>query len=328
MCGTATVTISVAPGTENDPPVANDDAYDAFEDTPLNVPAPGVLENDYDPDGDNITITENTQPANGPVTLNADGSFTYTPDENFFGEDTFNYTICDDGTPSLCDSALVTITVAAGTENDPPVAVDDSYDAFEDTPLNVPAPGVLDNDYDPDEDNITVSDNTQPANGSVALNADGSFTYTPNANFFGDDTFTYIICDDGTPSMCSIDPATVTISVAPGTGNEPPVAVDNSYNALEDTQLNVPAPGVLGNDYDPDGDNIAITQNTQPANGSVTLNADGSFAYMPDVSFFGEDSYTYTICDDGTPSLCDSATVTINVTRVTFEIYMPIIIRN
>ena len=87
------------------------------EDTQLNVPAPGVLVNDNDPDGDNISIDSYTQPAKGMVTLNADGSFTYTPDENEFGEDTFTYTLCDDGTPQECSTAaMVTITVAAGAD--------------------------------------------------------------------------------------------------------------------------------------------------------------------------------------------------------------------
>ena len=60
----------------------------------------------------------------------------------------------------------------------------------------------------------------------------------------------------------------------------------------------------------------------------MTLNADGSFTYTPDSGYFGEDTFNYTICDDGTPSLCDSAIVTINVARVTFEVYLPLIYRN
>ena len=268
----------------------------------------------------------NTQPANGSVTLNVDGSFTYIPNVDFFGDDTFTYTICEVAHPAQCDTGTVTISVAPGTENDPPVAVDDNYDAFEDTPLNVPAPGVLFNDYDPDGDSIVIDSNTQPTNGAVTLNADGSFTYTPNQDFFGPDTFNYTICDDGTPSLC--DTALVTITVAAGTENDPPVAADDTYDAFKNIPLNVPAPGVLDNDYDPDGDTITIDSYTQPANGAVTLNADGSFTYTPDQDYLGPDTFNYTICDDATSPLCDSATVTINVARVTFEVYLPLIYRN
>jgi hypothetical protein len=307
-------------------PVAVDDDYNGDEDTTLNVPAPGVLDDDYQPNGDSFSITGNTEPANGSVTLNPNGSFEYTPVGDFFGDDIFTYTICEDDQQTDCDTATVTISVAPGTENDSPVAEDDNYDAVEDTELNVPASGVLDNDYDPDGDNISITENTQPTNGAVTLNADGSLTYMPNQDFFGVDTFNYTICDDGIPSMC--DSALVTITVAPGTVNEAPVAGDDSYDTFEDNPLNVPAPGVLDNDDDPDGDNIAVTSNTQPTNGAVILNSDGSFIYTPDSGYFGEDSFEYTMCDDGAPSLCDSATVTINVARVSFKIYLPLIYRN
>ena len=107
--------------------------------------------------------------------------------------------------------------------------------------------------------------------------------------------------------------------------NIPPVAVDDTYNADEDTPLIEPDPGVLFNDYDLNGDNLIVTENTQPAHGSATVNPDGSFTYTPDQDFFGEDTFGYTICDDGTPSLCDSATVTVNVRRVIYQIFLPLI---
>jgi hypothetical protein len=309
----------------NVPPVAADDFYDATEDTQLDIPAPGVLDNDTDPNGDDVSITGYTQPVNGSLTLDTDGSFSYMPTADFFGTDTFTYTLSDDGTPSLWDTATVTITVAAGTENDPPVAEDDAYDASEDTQLDVAAPGVLDNDSDPDGDALAVSDYTQPANGSLTMATDGSFSYMPALDFFGTDTFTYTLSDDGTPSLW--DTATVTITVAAGTGNEAPLAEDDAYDAFEDTQLDVAAPGVLDNDGDPDGDDVSISEYTQPGHGSLTLDADGSFSYMPEAHFSGVDTFTYTLCDDGTPMLCDTATVTITVANVTFEIHLPMMFR-
>lgn len=325
LCDTGTVTITVAPGAENDPPLAIDDEYNTGEDTTLDVPAPGVLSNDSDPDEDIITVSEYTQPSNGAVTLNTDGSFAYTPTLNYVGEDIFTYNVCDDGAPSLCDSATVTITVISGAQNDPPSAVDDAFDADEDTQLVVAAPGVLVNDSDPDGDGLSITEFTQPVNGTVTLNADGSFSYDPNPDYFGQDTFTYTICDDGIPSLC--DFATVTITVAPGTENDPPVAVDDSYEGEEDTALFVASPGVLGNDNDPDGDSLTVSDYTQPSNGSVFLSSGGSFIYTPDKYFFGEDTFTYTVCDDGEPSLCDMATVTITIIEKANHLYLPIVLQ-
>ncbi|MEJ2303387.1 MAG: Ig-like domain-containing protein [Anaerolineales bacterium] len=203
----ATATVTVTVNAVNDPPDLVADSYQTAEDTPLSVVAPGLLQNDDDLDGDTLSVSAHTQPANGTAAVNLDGSFNYTPDANFFGQDNFNYTVCDDGTPQLCDTAAVTITVVA--VNDPPIAVDDSYTTDENTPLSIAAPGVLDGDSDVDGDPIFVASYTQPANGGLAMSPDGSFTYTPDANYTGQDTFTYTLSDGQGGS----DMATVTISV-------------------------------------------------------------------------------------------------------------------
>ncbi|MCD6112527.1 MAG: LruC domain-containing protein [Bacteroidales bacterium] len=291
----------------NNPPVAVDDNYT----TPFNTPKSGnVITNDSDPDQDNITVTNvTTNPTHGSVVQNADGTFTYTPTTGYTGTDFYVYKICDDGTPSLCDEATVTITIQAPANN-PPVAIDDNYT----TPLNTPKSGnVITNDSDPDQDNITVTNvTTNPAHGSVVQNADGTFTYTPTTGYTGTDFYVYKICDDGTPSLC--DEATVTITInAPG--NNPPVAVDDTYS----TDMNTAVSGnVITNDSDPDNDNITVntTLINDPTHGSVVQNADGTFTYTPNTGYTGTDSYVYKICDDGTPSLCDEATVTINIAYI------------
>jgi VCBS repeat-containing protein len=178
------------------------------------VPAPGVLGNDSDADGDPISVpaASVTGPAHGTLTLSADGSFTYTPAADFHGTDTFTYQ-ASDGT-ALSTAATVTITVTP--VNDPPAARDDSYRTGQDTPLTVPAPGVLANDSDPDGDRLIVSNVkggpvTGPAHGTLSLNSDGSFTYTPAAGFTGQDSFTYRASD----GILTSNVATVTITVAP-----------------------------------------------------------------------------------------------------------------
>jgi VCBS repeat-containing protein len=297
---TATVYITVSP----DQPVdAVDDSYSTSEDTPLYVAAFGILGNDSYPDGFG-SLAVVTPPAHGSLTLNQDGSFTYTPDPNFCGQDSFIYRLCD--TDGDCDEATVTIHVTC--VNDAPVAQDDTYTTNEDTPLLVPAPGVLGNDYDVDGDLLTAVLVSGPAHGTLALNPDGSFTYTPAENFCGEDSFTYKAYDGALYSNV----ATVRITVT--CVNDAPVAQDDRYTTNEDTPLLVPAPGVLGNDSDVDGDSLTAVLVSGPAHGTLALNPDGSFTYTPAENFCGEDSFTYKAYDGALYS--NVATVRITVTCV------------
>ncbi|NOG48609.1 MAG: tandem-95 repeat protein [Chloroflexi bacterium] len=296
----ATVTITVNP--VNDAPVAVDDAYATDEDTALNVAAPGVLTNDTDVDGDTLTAVLVVGPTNGTLTLNGDGSFIYTPNANFNGSDTFTYK-ANDGT---ADSNVATVTITVNPVNDAPVAVDDAYTTDEDTALNIAAPGVLTNDTDIDGDTMTAVLVVGPTNGTLTLNGDGSFIYTPNAGFNGSDSFTYR-ASDGT-LLSNI--ATVTLNV--GAVNEAPVAVDDAYTTDEDTALNIAAPGVLTNDTDIDGDTLTAVLVVGPTNGTLTLATSGSFTYTPDAGFNGSDSFTYKANDGTADSNVATVTITVN----------------
>jgi VCBS repeat-containing protein len=139
--------------------------------------------------------------------LNADGSFTYTPKADFHGTDSFTYHAEDDS----AESNIATVTITVNAVNDAPVALNDTYATDEDTPLIVPAAGILGNDDDIDGDTLSAVLETGPANGTLSLNGNGSFTYTPDANFNGTDTFTYHANDGNTNSGL----ATVTITVNP-----------------------------------------------------------------------------------------------------------------
>jgi len=191
--------------------------------------------------------------------------------------------------------------------NRPPVAVSDSYTTTEDTPLTVPAPGVLVNDTDADGNPLTAILVAGPANGSVTLSPNGGFTYTPRANFFGSDSFTYKANDGQADS----NTATVSITVTPG--NDAPVAVNDSYSVNQDTTLTVAAPGVLANDSDVDTAALtAVLVST--TNGTLTLSASGGFTYTPNAGFVGTDSFTYKANDGQLDS--NTATVTITVQAV------------
>ncbi len=286
----------------NDAPVAADNAYTTSEDVALLIPATGVLANDSDVDGDAFTAVLVTGPTSGGLTLNADGSFTYTPNANFNGSDSFTYTAND----GLLDSNVATVNINVTAVNDAPVAADNGYTTSEDMALLIPATGVLANDSDVDGDAFTAVLVTGPTSGGLTFNADGSFTYTPNANFNGSDSFTYT-ANDG---LLDSNVATVTITV--DAVNHAPVAVNDSYSTDEDSTLTITAAGVLGNDTDSDSATLTAVLGTGPASGTLTLNADGSFTYTANVGFTGTDTFTYQASDGA--ALSNAATVTIDVT--------------
>src|SRR5205814_2554040 len=187
------VPVAITVAATNDAPVAVNDSYNATEDTPLTIAAPGVLGNDTDVDGNSLTAAVVAQPAHGTVTVNADGGFTYTPALNYNGSDSFTYKANN----ANADSHVATVAINVAAVNDAPVAVNDSYNATEDTPLTIAAPGVLGNDTDVDGNPLTAAVVAQPVHGTVTVNANGGFTYTPALNYNGSDSFTYK-ANDGT----------------------------------------------------------------------------------------------------------------------------------
>ena len=298
-----TITITMTP--VNDPSEAEDDAYETPEDTELVVTAEdGVMANDSDPDDDPLVVSLVTDVAYGTLDLNADGSFTYMPDADFNGEDSFVYELYSlaDGTtdPFYSDQATVIITVTP--VNDAPVAEDVSETTEEDTPVDVTLVAS-----DVDDDTLTYAIVDEPAHGSVILVGDVA-TYTPELDFTGEDSFTFK-ANDG---LADSNVATVTITVTPV--NDAPVAVDDEYTVAEKETLTISVPGVLGNDSDVEGDTLTAILVDTVQNGTLTLNADGSFIYTPNEYFNGTDSFTYKASDGELES--ELAVVTITVTPV------------
>jgi VCBS repeat-containing protein len=285
----------------NDAPVASNDSYTTNEDTPLTITAPGVLFNDVDVEGDSLAALLVTGPANGLLVLNADGSFSYIPNADFNGSDAFTYR-ASDGTDNS-NVATVTLLVTAVDDNNAPTAHDDSFTVAEDGTLTVTAPGVLGNDTDADNDTLTAALVTGPAFGSLVFGTDGSFSYVPNADFFGADSFTYRANDGEDDSSA----ATVTLTVT--AVNDAPLANDDSATTTEDQPVTIAA---LANDADVDNA-LFVAAFSQGVNGTVVQNADGTFTYTPAPDFNGTDSFTYTL-DDG--EFTDTATVTITVNAV------------
>ncbi|MCR9297047.1 MAG: cadherin-like domain-containing protein, partial [bacterium] len=211
-------------------PVAVNDLYETLADEALVVEVSGVLANDTDAEGDTLTALEFLGPKHGQLQLAEDGSFVYQPDPGFAGTDGFLYQ-ADDG---VSKSRLAAVTIQVIAPNLPPVGANDVYEVDEDGVLTVMADtGVLANDSDPDGDALTASLVDGPSNGVLELNADGSFTYTPDPDFHGTDAFTYTAGD----GALSSELIAVEITVNPV--NDAPVAVGESYSVLEDETLEV-----------------------------------------------------------------------------------------
>jgi endonuclease I len=200
----------------NTPPVAVADSYQATESELLSVlAAEGVLANDADADGDQLTAILADDVQHGILALAADGGFTYLPANGFCGSDGFTYR-ANDGQD---DSNLAAVSLDVACVNSAPQAFDDSYQASEDETLTVlAAQGVLANDTDADGDELMAVLQAAPLHGELSLFQDGGFIYVPDADYCGPDAFSYRAADSQTQSA----PAQVSIEVA--CVNDPPVA--------------------------------------------------------------------------------------------------------
>jgi large repetitive protein len=391
----------------NNPPVANTDITSTLQNTPVVLP---TLANDK---SGNASTTLNPAsvaitgpPANGTATVNpATGNITYTPNPGFVGTDTLTYLVCDNGSPAQCTQAKQIITVLPNTVNT--TAAADDYNSV---PNNGTATGnVLLNDKDPQGNTQTVTPQTTtiPGKGTLVLNADGTYTFTPVAGFEGPVEFPYTVCDNGTPQACT--KATLHILVGPsptprpdinvtytnqpvagnvstndavpagttygtpvpdsgnppgavltmnsngtysfvspnpgtyyynvpvcGVGQVPPscplvelkiVVLDKEVNNnppvaavdLATTPINTPVTlSTLANDKCSNAgcslDPASVAVIDPPSNGTFTINpASGNITYTPNTGFVGTDTLYYKVCDNGSPSKCDTAMQIITV---------------
>ena len=320
LCAQGTFYVLVLPQSNTAPVALNDDNV-----TFVNTMITGrMLTNDFDPEGDSIAvvITPIVDPNNGTVNINPDGSYTYYPNADYVGIDAFEYAVCEVTPNPLCDTAIVNINIIPmGSPNSgmPPMAMNDDNITY----VNMPVDGnVLANDLDPEGTTMTVSGVViQPSKGDVFMTASGDYTYTPDTDFIGNDRFTYLACDGGSPIECVF--ALVYIEVLPNhmpfADNLPPVATDD-FNFTEQDQ------SVTGrideNDQDIDNDEITIINvegiTTSPTgnaisldNGTVNVQPDGEYTYTPNAGFRGTDKFTYEISDG--QNRCSRATVYLAV---------------
>ena len=323
---TATGTVTVTITAMDDPPVAGGDTVVTAEDTAATVTAATLLSNDRpgpaNESGQTVRIVPGGfgAPSHGTVAYDAVTlRLVYTPELNYFGADSFTYTI-DDG--NAASTAVGTVSVTVTAVNDPPVAGSNSVAIAEDSAATVAVTALLSNDVPGPANEVgqtvrLVPGGFGPASfGTVAYNAGtGNVVYTPSANFHGTDTFTYTI-DDGDPVSTAVGTVTVTVTAV----NDPPVALNDSVTATEDTAATVAASVLLSNDLpgpaNESGQTLRIVSVGTPSQGTATYNAGtGNVVYTPPANFNGTATFTYTI-DDGVPASTAVGTVTVTVTAV------------
>jgi hypothetical protein len=176
------------------------------------------------------------------------------------------------------------------------------------------------NDSDPEGTPLTISIVTNPANGTIAVNAIGEYVYTSNSNYVGSDSFTYKVIDGSADHLVS-NTVTVNITVGSAGTNNAPVVVNDADKTIINQAVFT---DVIANDSDPDNDVISINASglVQPAHGTVELLGNGQLKYTPALNFVGTDSYQYQVCDNNVScvgsgtGLCSVGTVTITVTAI------------
>lgn len=236
LSGSACVTVNVNPlpsTTGNNPPIATNDNTKTRVNVPVSIT---VVANDADPDSpttlngqlDKPTIL--SQPAQGTAIANPDGTFTYIPPTGYTGVATFPYSICDKGTPALCATAVVTVTILPAPPPGqllPPVVVDDALLVTTGTPTTGTVAG---NDSDPQSLPLSFSSG-QPGQGSVVMNPNGTYTYSPAPGYTGPDSFTYLACNSA--MLCEKGTVSVLVTKAPD-----PVAVLRVKVLLQGAMIN------------------------------------------------------------------------------------------
>ncbi len=295
-------------GLSNTPPLVTTEIMSALEEQNVNG---NVLSNDSDSENDPLSLSPLPVkfPLNGDVSLSRNGNFSYLPKPNFYGTDSFVYEV-QDGQGGITQG---TVNITIDNVNDAPVAAPDSFSTAEDQTLTINASGLLANDSDIDGDTLQVNPLpiTNAGNGTLILQSDGGFTYTPNLNFVGNDFFIYQVTDPlGLSSNARVD-------IIVGQANAAPIAVNDSYRVNEDQTLSIAATNnnsLLANDSDPEGDPLQLSANLIATvnNGLLTVDNIGGFTYIPNGNFFGNDSFTYQINDGQGNTAQATATIIID----------------
>ncbi|RMF39885.1 MAG: tandem-95 repeat protein [Planctomycetota bacterium] len=333
----STGTVSITITDVNDPPVLTDDLASTDEDMVLTIPIATLLSNDSPGAGEGpgsagpqtLTLTSvNALTVGGGSVAIQGNAVVYTPAADFNGTFLFEYTATDNGQTPGPLSGTATVTVTVNPVNDPPVAGDDNVTATEDTPAVYDVSTLLANDVagPPDEvasQTLTVTGVSSPsaAGGTVTLSGT-QVTYTPAADFFGNDSFTYTISDGAGGTATG----TVFIAVAPV--NDAPIPGDDNLVAFKDRTAIIPVADLLANDLpgpaNESDQTLSIVSVTPGAdiNGTLVLNGDGTISYTPTPGYIGPASFQYTVQDSG-PAGNGNVNTAVGTVRIDVKPFVP-----
>ncbi|MBP0634945.1 tandem-95 repeat protein [Cupriavidus sp. AcVe19-6a] len=290
---TGRVDIELAP--VNDAPRLRGDVIDGTEDTALTIDAAVLLANDADVDNEHheLTITRVGSATHGTVSLNPDGTIRFVPNQDFFGDASFQYEVSDGAGGFL----TATATIHVAPVNDVPIANDNLVAGRKGVAITLTSAALLADDFDIDNphNDLRIVGVSGAKHGTVRLNADGSVTFLPDPGYGGypgaHGQFIYTI-SDGAGGF-----ATATTTVNLERINTTPVAVDDGFSGYENTPFIINTAQFLANDSDPDGDALTVTQVANAQHGTVEIQADGQVRFTPDHDFYGQASFQYLVSD-------------------------------
>ena len=283
--------LSITVNSVNDIPTATPASVNTNEDNPISGNLNAFVS---DIETSQPLYSLQTNPNAGSFNLTPNGSFTYTPATNFFGTVSASYQACD--AANACVTGIISIQVIS--INDTPVAPNVNITINEDQPTSGIATGISDADHS----NLTITVTTDAQNGNFTISNSGAYTYAPSANFFGTESITYNVCDPA--GLCASGNITIQITSV----EDLPQVSGESLAIVEGNTL---TGNVSTNDSDGDGDPLSYSILSAAQNGVLSLNTDGTFSFIPNIGFLGNETINYMVCDDN--GNCASATLTIDV---------------
>ncbi|MEZ9035983.1 tandem-95 repeat protein [Vibrio cyclitrophicus] len=296
---TANIDVSVTP--ENDPPVAGSTSYTVHEDNSITISNEQLLANSSDIEGEVAIDSVTYSGSDGVLEINGNGTYTFSPNENFNGEISLDVVVVDEDDAAVSTTAGITVLEV----NDPPVAGPTSYTVDEDSVLTFNETQVLLNASDIEGDVQLVEINYDGPDGIFSINGDGTCSFAPNENFNGQVQLDVTIQDE---DGAQVD-THITVDVLPI--NDVPVSGDLAYSVEEDGSITLSQEQLLSQANDVDGDDLTASNLMVDGDATVTANDDGSFTITPDANFNGDIDLTFDI-KDGVDTLVATADLTVN----------------
>ncbi|MEQ3491327.1 tandem-95 repeat protein [Vibrio sp. SSH13-20] len=296
---TANIDVSVTP--ENDPPVAGSTSYTVHEDNSITISDEQLLANSSDIEGDVSVDSVSYSGADGVFQDNGDGTYTFSPNENFNGEVSLDVVVVDED--GATDSTTAGITVLE--VNDPPIAGATSYSVNEDEVITISSEQLLANASDVEGEVAIDSVSYSGSDGIFTDNGDGTFSFAPNENFNGDVSLDVVVTDEDGATVAT----NANIDVLPV--NDAPVSGDLAYSVDEDGSITLSQEQLLAQAGDVDGDDLTAANLTVDGNATVVANDDGSFTITPDADFNGDIDLSFDITD-GDATIQATADLTVN----------------